>query len=394
MGTLDQGGNPGKLGWTRSPEAFTIAFGPPACGVGGIVADHHAQSGNVTETGVPIWLEPVRGGYPDPVAFGLSGLEQLQAGLRGHGVRPPMSRLTGLLLAGAEEDHSVFTLPASEWFLSSQGQISAGALTMLADAALGTAVLIGLPAATPMTTSELSMSFLAPCAASGTLRATGRPIHMGRPLALSQVEVADDRGALVAYGTSTCFVQPPLEGFERPGELPIVVEDEEKTPDPYRRPARGTIVPWDEWRNMTGERLLTRQIQGEVDHPPIHYLTGMTLREVAHGSVTFTMPASRWLTSPMGTIQGGLTAMLAHAALATAVVSTLEAGSAYRPVDVKVNFLRPVFPGDGDLVAKGTVTHRGRNLAVAVADVFAIDGKKAATATGSTIILGARPGTE
>lgn len=45
--------------------------------------------------------------------------------------------------------------------------------------------------------------------------------------------------------------------------------------------------------------------------------------------------------------------MLAHAALATAVTSTLEAGTAYRPVDVKVNFLRPVFADRTDLVAKG-----------------------------------------
>ena len=86
--------------------------------------------------------------------------------------------------------------------------------------------------------------------------------------------------------------------------------------------------------------------------------------------------------------------MLGHAAFATAVTSTLEAGSAYRPVDVKVNFLRPVFADGGELTAHGTVTHRGRTLAVATADVFGTDGKKVATATGSTMILPERPNAE
>ena len=86
-------------------------------------------------------------------------------------------------------------------------------------------------------------------------------------------------------------------------------------------------------------------------------------------------------------MQGGAVAMLAHAALTTAVTSTLEAGSAYRPVDVKVNFLRPVFSDGKELEARGSVTHRGRTLGVATADVIGSDGKKVVTATGSTIIL-------
>ena len=67
------------------------------------------------------------------------------------------------------------------------------------------------------------------------------------------------------------------------------------------------------------------------------------------------------------------------------------AKTAYRPVDVKVNFLRPLM-GDGRLVvAEGIVTHRGRTLAVATADVIGADGKKIASAMGSTMILPERP---
>ena len=261
-------------------------------------------------------------------------------------------------------------------------------------AAIGTiicATMTGLPAATPYTTSELSMSFLRPCAATGTIRAVGRLLHLAPPLALSDVWVEDARGERVAHGTSTCMVLPTLEGIAHPGELPLVEQPVYDTPDPFERPPLGESIPWDEWRSMSGVDILLRQIKGELPQPPIHYLTGMTLREASEGNVMFTMPATDWLTSPLRTVQGGAIAMLAHAAFATSVTSTLEAGSAYRPVDVKVNFLRPVFPDGKELVARGTVTHRGRTLAVATADVFGSDGRKVATATGSTMILAERP---
>jgi hypothetical protein len=61
-----------------------------------------------------------------------------------------------------------------------------------------------------------------------------------------------------------------------------------------------------------------------------------------------------------------------------------------RPVDLKVYFLRPVPPDGRDLVARGTVIHRGRSIAIGTSDVFNADGKKVAVATGSAVIP-ARP---
>ncbi len=335
------------------------------------------------------WQEPVRGGYPDPRGFGMPGLEGLRAYLSGRGVIPPISRLTGMLLREVDEGYAVFDMPASGWFLSSQNQISAGALMMLSDGSFGCSLLTALPAATPYTTSELSMSFLKPCTAEGTIRAIGRLLHISEPLALSDVWVEDSRGERVAHGTSTLVVLPTIEGVEpiEPEDLPMVEQPSYSTPDPYERAPIGETIPWDEWRTMPGVEILRRQIKGDLPQPPIHYLTGMTLQEVAEGFALFTLPATEWLTSPLRTVQGGAVAMLAHAALATAVTTTLESGSAYRPVDVKVNLLRPVFADGKDLEARGTVTHRGRTLAVANAEVIGTDGKKVATATGSTIIL-------
>jgi uncharacterized protein (TIGR00369 family) len=340
---------------------------------------------------IPPWQEPFRGGYPDPRSFGLTGREIGRLAVDGGGVGPPISRLMGTMWTEAEDDHTAFTMPASDWFLSSQEHISVGPLLVLADAAFGTALMIDLPAATPFTTWELSMSFLKPCPAGGTIRAIGYPLHDGRPLAITQVWIEDGKGERVAHGTSANMVLPQLAGFDHPGEMAPEPEPEYDTPDPWQRPAMGEPIPWEVWRTMPGLEILGRQIKGELPQPPIHYLTGMTLREVDEGRVTFTMPASKWLTSPNGTIQGGAIAMLAHAALTTAVTSTLEAGAAYRPIDVKVNFLRPGIADGGELVAHGSVLHRGRTLAVGLADVVNAQGKKVATATGSTIVLPERP---
>jgi len=346
----------------------------------------------VGNNAVPPWQEPVRGGYPDPRSFGLTGREVGRLALQGRGVRPPISHLMGLLWTEADDDHTAFTLPGADWFLSSQEHISAGPLLVLADAGFGTSLMIDLPAATPFTTWELSMTFLKPCPAGGTIRAVGYPLHNGRPLGITQVWIEDGQGERVAHGTSICMVLPQLEGLEHPGDdFEVPVEPPPETPDPWERPVMGETIPWETWRTMPGEEILARQIKGDLPQPPIHYLTGMTLREAEHGHVTFSMPATPWLTSPARTIQGGAIGMLAHAALTTAVTSTLEAGSAYRPVDVKINYLRPAIADGSELIAHGSVLHRGRTLAVALADVVNAEGKKVATATGSTIILPERP---
>ena len=337
-----------------------------------------------------IWEEPPRGGYPDPRTIGWSGLEVLRRAIEAGGPRPPMSHLTGLVIKEVESDRAVFEMPASDWLLSSQEHVSVGALMMLADAALGCGVQVGLPPATPYSTAELSMTFLKPCRAGGTLRAVGTPLYDGRPLSLAQAWIYDGAGERVAFGTTSCYVKDSLRGIKPPDQMERFVEPVYDTPDPYLREASGATIPWDEWQTMSGLEILQRQINGSMPKPPIHYLTGMTLRDASEGAATFSLPAGAWLTSPLATVQGGALAMLAHAALATAVTTTLDAGAGYRPVDVKVNFLRPAFPDGGELITHGSVQHRGRTLAVATADVVGADGKKIVTATGSTMIVSGR----
>jgi uncharacterized protein (TIGR00369 family) len=334
-----------------------------------------------------IWLEPARGGHLDPRLFGLPGLEQLRSFFKGLGLPPPLAHLTGMFITDVQPGAVTFTMPTTEWLLSPPGYIQLGVLAMLADGSLGCSIQASLPPATPYTTSDLSLNFLRPVVADGSaLVARGRLIHSGRSLALSDVAIEDSNGRLMAHGTSRCFVldqidpAPDPTGIE-PVEIPVY-----DTPDPYLRPVAGSPVPQEAWDRMTGLEVMRSLASGELPAPPISHLTGLRPTEVSEGSATFVLPTSPWLTSPLGTVQGGATALLADTVLGTAVQTTLPARTVYSPLDLKVNFLRPVFADGRDLVATATVAHKGRTLAVANAEIFNADGKKVAVAAGTSMI--------
>lgn len=339
-----------------------------------------------------IWTEPARGGHLDPRLFGLPGLEQLRSFFRGLGLPPPLAHLTGMFPTEVEPGAVTFTMPASKWLVSPPGYIQLGVLAMLADASLGCSIQTALPPSTPYTTSDLSMSFLRPVVADGKdLVARGRLIHAGRRLALSDVEVFDGTERLVAHGTSRCFVLDQINPVPDPSEVQPVELPVYDTPDPFLRPVAGSAVPQEAWDRMTGLEVMKALATGDLPAPPISHLTGLLPTEVAEGRSTFVLPTTPWLTSPIGTVQGGATALLADTVLGTAVQTTIPRRSVYAPLDLKVSFLRPVFADGRDLIGTGTVVHRGRTLAVANAEIRNADGKKVAVAAGASLIREGQP---
>jgi uncharacterized protein (TIGR00369 family) len=104
-----------------------------------------------------------------------------------------------------------------------------------------------------------------------------------------------------------------------------------------------------------------------------------------------TLPYSEWLAHGGGVVHGGFIMLLADAAMTAAAFSTVEAGTAVATLDIKVNFLRPVFPDGRDLVARGRVFHSGRTIVIANAEVTNADGKRVAVATSSAMFLHDRP---
>jgi uncharacterized protein (TIGR00369 family) len=304
--------------------------------------------------------------------------------------RPPISHLFGLMPAARNGDEAVFTMPASPWLQTSYGVFFASTTILAADAPFGSALVPLMEPGMFGTTSELSMSFLRPASpASGLITARARPVDAGRTLGLSEATVSDERGKILAHGTSRYVflrMDPPPE----PMELVPYQEPTYDTPDPYERPVEGEIYPHEIWTTMSGLEVLRAGSSGELPPAPFALLFGLHLDELEEGRVTASMPASGWFASPARSIYGGVTAFFADVAIISAIQSTLPANTIAALVDLKVNFTRPAIPDGRTLRARAQVVHRGRQMAVARADLVNADDKTYAVATGSAMILEGR----
>jgi uncharacterized protein (TIGR00369 family) len=335
--------------------------------------------------------EAPRGGFFMQELLGLSGLEQMQVAIEGRVVPPPMYHLTGTRPSEAGPGTSAFVLPSTGWLASHHGVISGGILGVLADGPLGCSIQSTLPPGTGYATSELSMSFLRPAFPDGRdITARGRVIHAGRHLALSDAVVVDGEGRTIAHATSRCFIFPGAgDPPPPPGDLPVLDRVDHGSPDPFQREPVGTILGAAA-DDHDGYELWRRYIDGELDPPPLHYLTGAKPVAVEKGAITWTMPASPWLCSPTGLVEGGFLVYLADAAIATASATLTPAGTATASIDVTVKFIRPAPPDGRDLTAVGRVVNHGRSLSVATAEIRNADGKLVATALGSSMLLPGR----
>jgi uncharacterized protein (TIGR00369 family) len=343
---------------------------------------------------VSVWQEPVRGGHPSTVTSQLPGLDRLRAQLAGGSdfPAPPLAHLTGMGMVEVGIGSAVFEMPLTGWLRSPQGAISIGPLAIPADAALALAIISTLPAGAELTTSELSLRMLAPARPGGIVVARGALLHARRTIALSEATLTDEHGRLLAHGTSLCFIlegERAVAGAADGAERPPPRYD---GPDPWQREPEGEVIEQSTWDRISGLEILQALIAGELPAAPIHHLTGIAARDAGEGRVTFTMPATRWLCAPPpGRLQGGAVALLAETAASAAIGTTLPAGTALAPVDLKVNYLRPAADDGRDLVAHGTVLHSGRRTAVATSEVLDTDGRRIALATGSAIVLPGRP---
>jgi uncharacterized protein (TIGR00369 family) len=346
-----------------------------------------------TTTFVPVTLrEP-----PPQVVWGaevmrMSGLEQMRAALDRRLPPPPISRLTGLLVTDVGLGKTTFAMPASPWWQSGAGVFLAGTLAFVADAPLGCAILTSAPPATGLSTSELSINYLRPAGIrSQVLIARGRLIHETRSTGLAEASIEDGRGRLLAHATSRCILTPiPPAVAEALGNQASSDREPQPSSPPYMAPSEGDVFGQEVWDATPGIDLMRRFIDGGFT-PPVFRLLGIRGLRLQDGEMTIGMPASGWLLNALGVIYGGSLALLADAAITCATATIVPPATAFSPLDLKINYLRPVFPRDGELVATARLIHRGRTIAVATCEIVNASGKVVAVASGSVLILPGRP---
>lgn len=321
----------------------------------------------------------------------MSGLEQMRAALEGRLPEPPISVLTGLRVTDVGLGKTTFAMPAGGWWQSGAGVFLAGTLAFVADAPLGCAVLTSAPPATGLSTSELSINFLRPATIrSQVLIARGRLIHETRSTGLSEASIEDGRGRLLAHATSRCILTPIPKSVldSRTVEAPAAKHESARAP--YLSPPEGEVFGQEFWDATPGLEAMRQYVAGTFV-PPVFRLMGMRGVAVGEGTMTIAMPASAWLTTALGVLYGGALALLADAAITAATATVVPAATAFSPLDLKVNYLRPVPPHEGELLATARIVHRGRTIAVATCEIANSEGKTVAIANGSVLILPGRP---
>ena len=130
---------------------------------------------------------------------------------------------------------------------------------------------------------------------------------------------------------------------------------------------------------------LSDQMKSGVVQPPAAELVGFRLLSFGDGRSRFEMDAGRRHHNPMGTVHGGILCTLADSAMGMAFASTLGEGETFTTLEIKVNYLRPVF--EERLTANANVVHRGRTVGLVECDVTTEDGRLVARAVSTCSVL-------
>lgn len=139
-------------------------------------------------------------------------------------------------------------------------------------------------------------------------------------------------------------------------------------------------------RSLPGLEALQRLIRGEAPPPPMANTLDMRLVEVSRGRAVFTSTPAEFHYNPLGVVHGGYAMTLLDSAMGCAVHSMLEAGDAYTTIELKINFLRPLQVGMGEVRGIGSVLNSSRNTALAEGRLEGADGKLYGFATSTCLI--------
>jgi uncharacterized protein (TIGR00369 family) len=112
---------------------------------------------------------------------------------------------------------------------------------------------------------------------------------------------------------------------------------------------------------------LQQLADGKRPPPPIAALIGFTLSAVSPGEAVIELTTGPQHANPMGPLHGGVLCNIADAAMGIAYASTLAEGETFATVELKINFLKPVWTAR--LRATGRMIKRGKALGFLECDI-------------------------
>jgi uncharacterized protein (TIGR00369 family) len=136
------------------------------------------------------------------------------------------------------------------------------------------------------------------------------------------------------------------------------------------------VKPIDNFRAM---------IAGDAEPPPVATLIGFAMTEVEPGRAVFEMDAGPQHASPLGTLHGGVICDLVDGAMGVAHAAALDEGETFTTLELKINFMKPVW--SGHLRAEAKVIKAGRTIGLVEGRVTDESGSLVAFATATCMTL-------
>lgn len=117
---------------------------------------------------------------------------------------------------------------------------------------------------------------------------------------------------------------------------------------------------------MLAEQSLIDRIREAL--PPLAELIGFTITSIEPGKAVVELEADERHTNPMGTLFGGILCEIADAAMGTAYASLLQPGETFTTLELKINFLKPIWKAK--LRAVGHVVKQGRMISLVECNIL------------------------
>jgi uncharacterized protein (TIGR00369 family) len=130
---------------------------------------------------------------------------------------------------------------------------------------------------------------------------------------------------------------------------------------------------------------IEKVVRGEVPPPPVARLVGFRAVAVRPGEAVIEFEATEAHANPMGTLHGGVLCDVADAAMGLAYAATLDEGESFTTLELKINFLKPVWKAR--LRGVGRVVRRGRTIGMAECDITDEKGDLVARASSTCMTL-------
>lgn len=143
----------------------------------------------------------------------MSGLDYMQAVLRGELSRPPISALMNYTLESVEKGKVVFRGKPEFQHTNPMGGVHGGWYGTLLDSCMACAVMTTVPKGSVYTTLEYKVNLTRAIPIGTEILAIGMIDHAGRSTGVSHGEIRGARdGKLYATGSTTCLIMKLAEG--------------------------------------------------------------------------------------------------------------------------------------------------------------------------------------